>query len=62
MSDDEEQIAKIKAYADCKHAAWRVTDEGKVHLHGQMPNTDLVGWWLFAHSVEEAIRLIEQDR
>jgi hypothetical protein len=25
---------------------YRITRTGDVHVYGQMPNTDVVGWWL----------------
>lgn len=37
---------------DCKY---RITNDGAVHFYGTMPNTNQVGWWLYARNVQEAV-------
>lgn len=36
----------------------RYTDDGHVEAYGKTPNSNEVGWWLVAHSREEAWREI----
>lgn len=46
----------IKDRADVRDCKYRITSEGEVHFYGRMPNSIETGWWLFARSVQEAIR------
>ncbi len=42
---DAEIRAAIKAIFGAKNA--RVTRNGEIHVRGVMPNTNIVGWYLF---------------
>lgn len=46
----------IKERAEARDCKYRITAEGEVHFYGRMPNSIETGWWLFARSVQEAIR------
>lgn len=58
MTATAEQRRIIKAYADNREMRYRITADGEVHMHGQMPNTNQIGWYLFAQSPDEAVRAI----
>lgn len=42
---------------------YRITREGEIHIYGQMPNTDQVGWYFFGHldSAETLARIAELE-
>ena len=48
----------IKAYADYWGIGYRITRRGEVHMYGKMPNSRSLGWWLFAKTVNDALRII----
>lgn len=50
-------IRNAAAERDCKY---RITQAGEVHFYGQMPNSIESGWWLFAQSVEDAVKRIAE--
>jgi len=61
------QRAIIKAEAESRGCKYRITRDGEVHFHGQMPNSIESGWWVFGLSVEEALdeiagHLLDDDR
>ena len=49
-------IRNAAAERDCKY---RITADGEVHFYGEMPNSNVTGWWLYAQSVDEAVARIE---
>jgi len=49
------QRAIIKAEAESRDCRYRITQDGEVHFHGQMPNSIESGWWIFEPSVQEAL-------
>lgn len=53
--------AIIKAEAERLDCRYRVTAEGEVHFHGEMPNTNQTGWWLYAQTVDEAVARIRGE-
>jgi hypothetical protein len=32
---------------------YRITRDGEIHAYGQMPNSNLTGWWLFGYLSDE---------
>lgn len=48
----------IRTAAVDRGCKYRITAEGEVHFYGTMPNSTTIGWWLFAQSVDEALRQI----
>ena len=48
----------IKERAECRDCKYRITRDGEVHFYGKMPNSNVTGWWLFAQSVDEAIKCV----
>jgi hypothetical protein len=28
---------------------YRITSEGEIHVHGEMPNTNTIGWYLYGY-------------
>lgn len=59
MTATTKQRRIIKAYADERELRYRITADGEVHLHGEMPNSQTTGWFLFAESPEEAVSIIQ---
>lgn len=57
MTNARNIIRTAAADRDCKY---RITKDGEVHFYGSMPNSIETGWWLFAQSVEEAVKRIEE--
>lgn len=53
------QRQTIRTEAERMDCRYRITTDGEVHFHGQMPNSIETGWWLFAQSAEEAVARIE---
>jgi len=44
-------IAQIRAALIVKFGArmYRITRDGEIHVHGVMPNTQIVGWYLYGY-------------
>lgn len=52
--------AIIRNAAEARDCKYRITAAGEVHFYGRMPNSVETGWWLFAQSVEDATKEINQ--
>jgi len=50
-----EQRRIVKERAECRSCKYRIKSNGEVHFYGRMPNSNVIGWWLFAMSVQEAV-------
>ena len=57
MTVNKTDRAAIKAAAEDRGCKYRITSEGKVHFYGLAPNSIEICWWLFAHSVDEALAI-----
>lgn len=61
MSSNEPSIATIRAALREEFGArqYRITSTGEIHVYGEMPNTNEVGWWLYGwiDDVETLVRL-----
>lgn len=53
---DRAAIRREAEYRGCKY---RITRDGEVHFYGLMLDGMVTGWWLFAPSVELALRVID---
>ena len=53
-----EKRAAIRDYAISGGMRYRIVRNGEVHFYGVMPNSVVIGWYLFAQSVDEAIKRI----
>jgi len=52
----------IKAEAARLGQIVRFKRNGEVHFFGPMPNATVTDWWLFAQSVDEAVRLVSMSK
>jgi hypothetical protein len=44
---------------------YRITSTGEIHVYGRMPNTDVIGWWLFGwvgdHATEQRLKYLSGE-
>lgn len=45
------QLRALRAALRARFGArrYRITRDAEIHVYGQMPNTNIVGWWFFGY-------------
>lgn len=59
---DKAERAELRAYVESIGAdRYRVTSSGAVDIYGRAPNSHAVCWYMYAHTVAEALARIREN-